>query len=762
MIYVIIEKYYSAEDKLFHIIKKKADSYDSEYVDETFTSFDLFYKATKKDLSNADLLDYDFANENLKKYNFSQAKISSQIMLKLGVYDKKIERVLKKDADYLSALLVTSQDLVPCRNNGEISVMSEEFDKDDLFILYISDLHINHKLIKKFISEVNEYELTRYLEEIILKMKNTIPQFALNKKILIVGDISFNFLVFKKFFVIYKKHIFSETFVVLGNHELWDKSLIKKCGSIEKMIDEYRMFLEEINIELLENQLYIPIAKKNIVRNRTFFTSQIYSEKEIIDMSNEDLRKIFSHNGYAILGGIGYAGLNQNFNCNHGIYRSANITREEEIARSKRFEALHKKLSLVVPDKKLFIVSHMPKTDWTNDDYVKNWVYISGHTHKNYYLENEYILLYSDNQIGYDNSSFGFKYLTTSTHYNLFSDYSDGIHKISREEYQLFYRGLGESLNFNREFNALFLIKRNNSFCFLMEGINKKIYLLNGGQIKNVGHDLKYFYEKLPNYANSVKLFLQSYSDYQKEISTVVKKIGGSGYIHGCIVDIDFYNHLYINPLDGIITPYFAYSITEKYVYKNLISLLKEHCKNLYLAYKNMFLLSNEDSEVSHSLIFLKNDIIESKETVYVESTEMYKISRIIKGLQYTTKYNVVRLWNDVMADKCSTENGKLIVKGIIYPESIEKLPIPKVPKIKTKKEIAPLSKEDKQKAVLDRYIAKIQPEINQKIEVINYEMSNKKATYKCLLCGNVWEIRPDHFKERQHYKCPICKSIKH
>lgn len=686
MKYEIIDKYYSAEDKLFHIIKKKTNTYNGESIDETFISFDSFYKATKKDLSNADLLDYDFETENLKKYNFSHAKISSQTMLKLGVYDGKIERVLKKDMDCLSALPMISQDLVPCRNNGEISVMSEEFDKDDLFILYISDLHINHKLIKKFTSEVNEYELTKYLEEIILKLKNTIPQFPFNKQILIVGDISFNFLVFKKFFAIYREHIFSQTFVVLGNHELWDKSLIKKCVSIEKMIDEYRKFLKDINIELLENQLYIPIAQKNIVRNRTFFTSQIYSETEILDMSNEDLRKLFSHNGYAILGGIGYAGLNQNFNCNHGIYRSANITREEEILRSMRFEALHRKLSNVVPDKKIFIVSHMPKTDWTNDNYVNNWVYISGHTHKNYYLENEYISLYSDNQIGYDNSSFGFKFLTTSTHYNVFSDYSDGIHQISREEYQLFYRGLGESLNFNREFNALYLIKRNDTFCFLMEGTNKKLYLLNGGQIKNVSHDLTYFYERLPNYANSVKLFLQSYSDYQKEISTLIKKIGGSGHVHGCITDIDFYNHLYINPLDAIITPYFAYSITEKYVYKNLISLLKEHCKNLYLAYKNTFLLADEDGEVSHSLISLKNDIIESKETVYVKSTEMYKISRIIKGLQYTTKYNVVRLWNDTMADKCSTENGKLIVKGIIYPESIEKLPIPKVPKIKIKK----------------------------------------------------------------------------
>ena len=154
MKYEIIDKYYSAEDKLFHIIKKKTNTHNGEYIDETFISFDSFYKATKKDLSNADLLDYGFETENLKKYNFSHAKISSQTMLKLGVYDGKIERVLKKDMDCLSALPMISQDLVPCRNNGEISVMSEEFDKD--FIVFIDPDDSSNLIACEYNEETHE------------------------------------------------------------------------------------------------------------------------------------------------------------------------------------------------------------------------------------------------------------------------------------------------------------------------------------------------------------------------------------------------------------------------------------------------------------------------------------------------------------------------------------------------------------------------------------------------------------------------------
>ena len=91
-----------------------------------------------------------------------------------------------------------------------------------------------------------------------------------------------------------------------------------------------------------------------------------------------------------------------------------------------------------------------------------------------------------------------------------------------------------------------------------------------------------------------------------------------------------------------------------------------------------MFLLPNKDNELVDALLFLKNDVVESEETDYVESTEMYKISRIIKGLQHTTKYNVVRVWGDTMAETSSIENGRFIVNTIIHLESVEKLKISK------------------------------------------------------------------------------------
>lgn len=41
-------------------------------------------------------------------------------------------------------------------------------------------------------------------------------------------------------------------------------------------------------------------------------------------------------------------------------------------------------------------------------------------------------------------------------------------------------------------------------------------------------------------------MFLTKYDNYQKEIAKEIIKISGSGNIHGCIIDIDYYNHLYI------------------------------------------------------------------------------------------------------------------------------------------------------------------------------------------------------------------------
>ena len=55
---------------------------------------------------------------------------------------------------------------------------------------------------------------------------------------------------------------------------------------------------------------------------------------------------------------------------------------------------------------------------------------------------------------------------------------------------------------------------------------------------------------------SNIKTIMNSYMDKLLNISKVIKSIGGDGSIHGCIVDIDYYNHIYINPVDGKITEY--------------------------------------------------------------------------------------------------------------------------------------------------------------------------------------------------------------
>lgn len=60
---------------------------------------------------------------------------------------------------------------------------------------------------------------------------------------------------------------------------------------------------------------------------------------------------------------------------------------------------------------------------------------------------------------------------------------------------------------------------------------------------------------------------MHDYHEALKHISNQIKKIGGDGRIHGCIVDIDEMNHVYLNPIDGRIICYWASAINHRYEY---------------------------------------------------------------------------------------------------------------------------------------------------------------------------------------------------
>ena len=245
----------------------------------------------------------------------------------------------------------------------------------------------------------------------------------------------------------------------------------------------------------------------------------------------------------------------------------------------------------------------MPKSDWDdkNNEYENGFLYISGHNHRNYFYDDGLKRIYSDNQIGYYGKNLNLKYAPFSYGFDWFIDFKDGVHEINRTDYENFYRGFNETVCFKRDYKKLYFLKRDGTYMFLLESAKGTLSILNGGSIRKAGnHTINYFYENMSNYANSIRLFLKGYDELQKNISKQIEEIGGEGYIHGCIVDIDFYNHLFINPLDGKITPYFAYSIDDKYVYDNLLSLLKDKCPKLYLECESRI---NKESDNKLNLI---------------------------------------------------------------------------------------------------------------------------------------------------------------
>ncbi len=645
----IIKKYYNKDDNLFYVIRE--DLYSDSQREETYSSFDSFYTAVNKNLEDANLINYDFKDCDIKKYNLKNAFISSETMEKVGKYTTRFENLIRKN-NYPILPNYTSQNIINYEQNDTFLPNIIDIDcKNDSCICYISDLHLDEKILKKFPNKVNKYELLDFLLTFVKNIASNIPQGA--SSIIIAGDVSHNFEIFKLFFKSYRQHISLKTFFILGNHELWDIDLINRENDIEKIIKKYKTFLSSLepSITLLENELYFFNSKKSV------------SADEILEYDNNKIRKLFKTNAFAIFGGIGYAGLNKEFNASIGLYRNAPINRIEEKNRSKIVESIHNKLKTCIPDKKVFFVTHMPKEDWTTENYAENWIYINGHTHKNYFCNTNEKHIYADNQVGYEKTSFGLKYIPCSENYDFFVDYKDGIYEITKKDYLCFNKGLQIYLEFNSKFEKLYMIKRNNTYCFLLKKYNcQQLRLLNGGQPRNVGdHDLQYFYDNLPKYSDSIKQYLIKYSNFQQSISKTIKSFGGNGNIHGCIIDIDFYNHLYINPIDATITPYYATSTTSKYVYKDVLSLLKYRNKVLY---QNCVKLLNTPEFSQNQLIC--GNFGDDNNPEYVSDVRIYNISNKIKSLQYTTNFNVVRTWNDSVVNNNSDTNAKFFLTNIL------------------------------------------------------------------------------------------------
>lgn len=637
--------------KNLFVVKQTWISSNNQIILSDSHSFERFFDFVhflKGDLSNSDFLLCDGIGNisSLKGVSLEDVKVTSEVAEKL-----RLPVTLLPDNLYNIKSFEYSLNNELETENTFLTVRSEDDDLGSK-ISYISDIHLKHKF------DIYKCKTKEDIEAVTQRIAKTIGEGATDINI-VAGDTSSDIEVFNNFIncleKFRRKGVF---FFVLGNHELWSGVGL----SLEQILKEYKNIFNKEDHPCMY-----------LIHNNLFYFDQGWhelSQEELSVISREQLREITRSARVIIFGGLGFSAENESFNASDGIYQDA-LDRESDVFETNRFYQLYKKVTDALSDKNLIVATHMPRKDWAGKDSkaIEGVVYVNGHSHRNYYYDNGKTRIYADNQVGYKGKRFSLKQMYFDFNYDWFCDYKDGIYEITKDDYIKYYRGIREQVTFNREFKTLYLLKRCNTLMFLMITPNGNLQILNGGAIRRAENkSVEYYYEHLVNYAKSVKLYLESYSEFQDNISKTLKSIGAEGTIHGCIVDIDFYNHLFLNPLDGSVIPYYAINIIDKYVYENLPSLLYIKCPGIYVKYKEK--ITNNDAS-KYYLETLKGEKI-SKVEKYVTSTEMYRMSRIIKGLQFTTKYNIVRLWSNTVVDTSSRDVGKLIVSSVISSNSLQ------------------------------------------------------------------------------------------
>ena len=310
---------------------------------------------------------------------------------------------------------------------------------------------------------------------------------------------------------------------------------------------------------------------------------------------------------------------------------------------SHLFERLYDRLK-ILHDKKGIVLTHTPKEDWTVGEYLPEWIYVNGHTHRNILINSAKVHVYADNQIGYKKKSLALKHFKLEDIADIFQDKNDGIYRISVREYLRFNIYKGINCHMNRVGFTLYMIKRDGYYMFFAKNEKTaKLYLLDGGVLRTVSiYNLQYYYEMMHLFAETIREGTKVYSIYLKQLSKDVQSFGGKGSIHGCIIDIDYFNHIYVNPYSGEVTPYFSLDFGQQTVYPSIENLLVEHCKELYEKFLkvkcNGVTMKSEPNEIAPTKAF-------------IISTDQYKASTLYRKFQYLTEKGVIRVWDDTLFD---------------------------------------------------------------------------------------------------------------
>ena len=399
-----------------------------------------------------------------------------------------------------------------------------------LRIAYISDIHLHHHL--KYYDN-NEEQL---IKDVVKKLHHSLERlngdlFNGIYAIFFGGDISETPEMTIKFLKKFRTKVKIPIFFVLGNHDYI------KFANVQSCVAFYKKRLQKLRITLLHNE----------------YVECTHLEEKFI-----------------VFGGTGFAKYDEVWNANSLVCCSG-FSREDEIRETTVFESTYQSALNVAKEKEkcLLCFSHYPVSACLNNVFAKEAIYFSGHNHHNEYIRKEDRVLYADNQIGYENNNICFKEATTGLIPNPYSELNDGLYQTSVEDYLKFYRYLGEyvgdgTLLYRRcENGTLYVVKRRGYYGFFIISTKKKskgISIVNGGMTKKLttSTEISWICENFDIVVSKYLQILLPLRKAQEELSREIKELGLDGTIHGLIVDIDYYHHIALNPIDGAMNVYYA------------------------------------------------------------------------------------------------------------------------------------------------------------------------------------------------------------
>ncbi|MBE6879345.1 MAG: DUF4116 domain-containing protein [Ruminococcaceae bacterium] len=678
---------FKAEDKVFFDDIPHNMRNEKRIIDAIVSKFDngasLLLEWNEKNREENVADSKDEKNEPLDKEIevYIKAKYEEEIARRqerqnLSPVGRKMYELSNLDNEKLLVPLETKsvETLPACLENVKIFHDLASGENSAKTFYYVTDIHLEHQLknVVECAIKENKILVPEVIEFLDSKIQEMISTAKDNESTLLVGgDVAGCKELTILFYRLLKAHWKGNVVFILGNHELWDgkAGAVTTDGvrSVDEIVNEYR---ERVNDRerhisewltqtyMLENDVYI------VYKNKSFNGERVIRENQILDASIEELSELFEKASTIILGGVGFSGLNPQYNAEMGLYRSTVASLEADRELSKRFYKIYDKMKQCAGNKQVIVLTHTPVFDWTNEPCNPNWIYVNGHTHHNQMeIEENGAAILSDNQIGYKPRKWKLNAFSSFGWYDPFENYQDGIYKINSEQYKDFNIGRGISSKGCNYQGQIYMLKRDGLYMFLLDSM-RSLCLLSGGQRKTLEEfNVKYYYDNMARYGQAVRDAIKPYQQFVEAISKEVKSFGGSGKIHGCIVDVSWFSHIYINPFDGKVTPYWALDICSRVVYDNLQLLLEAREPTLA---ENFMLEYNKQALPIIGTHIMNNSKQKGTEIAtvprWVLGTEMYAPSRIMKSVQYIWSQNVIRVWNeDVLRPK---ERNKLEKKG--------------------------------------------------------------------------------------------------